>query len=222
MQQWVDAVILEEPTLLTASVLKKAMPDCREPERWAEPLAIGMSRYGLESDHDMALFLAQVGHESAGFRMLEESLNYSVEALEKLFGAHRIHPREIQLLGRKPGQKANEPALANTLYGGAWGAENLGNVEPGDGWRYRGRGVIQLTGRANYEACAADTGLDIVHHPDLLATDAAAGVESALWFWSRYVPGRDIKSTTRQVNGGYHGLDDRVERFRRALKALEG
>lgn len=222
MQYWIDEALLVEPSPLTPEVLNRAVPSCHEPALWAEPLRVQLSRAGLESDHDMAMFLAHTGHESGSFRHLEESMNYSVEALHKLFGAHRINRLDIEMLGRKPGQAANEPALANTLYGGEWGARNLGNTQPGDGWKFRGRGLIQITGRANYEACADDTGLDLVGDPDCLVRDPGAGAASALWFWSRFVDGRDMKTTTRQINGGYHGLKDRLARFKRALAALEG
>lgn len=221
MQHWIEEALLTQPKVLTGDRLRRMVPGCADPEQWADAFAAYLPRYGIESDHDVAMFLAQVGHESGSFHHLEESLNYSTEALHKLFGAHRISRVDIELLGRKKGQAANEPALANTLYGGEWGAGNLGNTEPGDGWKFRGRGLIQITGRANYEACAGATGLDIIRDPDLLVRDVDAGAVSALWFWSSFVDGRDMKSTTRQINGGYHGLHDRVKRFKRALAVLE-
>lgn len=222
MIPWLDEAVLLSPTALTPEVLDQAVPSCVDPDAWAEPLAHHLGLAGIESDHEIALFLAQVGHESASFRELEESLNYSTDSLHALFGAHRITPRDIDLLGRKAGQAANEPALANTLYGGAWGARNLGNTQPGDGWRFRGRGLIQLTGRANYSACEADTGLPLTDDPDLLARSPDAAVEAAVWFWRACVTARDVKGSTRQINGGSHGLADRRTRFERAIRALEG
>lgn len=221
MQQWFDEALLVQPKVITPERLARMVPQCHEPEVWATAFADHLNVSGIESDHDIAMFLAQVGHESASFRELEESMNYGVEALGKLFGAHRITPDEIQRYGRKQGQPANERALANALYGGAWGKKNLGNRNPQDGWNYRGRGLIQLTGRGNFEACAADTGLNIVEDPGLLERSPDAAVIAALWFWNERVSGRDIKTTTRQINGGYHGLADRVERFKRALNVLE-
>lgn len=222
MQYWVDEAILLEPRLITRDVLARMVPQCVEPEVWAEVLGTRFTMAGIESNHEIALFLAHAGHESASFRQLEESLNYSVEALDKLFGRHRISTEEINQYGRRPGQKANQEQLGNILYGGEWGKRNLGNREFDDGYRYRGRGIFQLTGRANYERCAADTGLDIVRRPELLAVDPAAAAQSAFWFWGTHVTGGDVKKTTRQINGGYHGLADRIERYKRALHVLEG
>lgn len=219
---WYDKALLVEPTLLDAATLARAVPQCHRPELWADVLSFHLTRWGIESAHQVALFLAQVGHESASFRELEESLNYGVEALERLFGRHRISLEQIQRYGRKPGQPANQRALGNILYGGAWGARNLGNVQPGDGWKYRGRGLIQLTGRSNYTRCSMATGLDLVNNPSLLAEDPEAAVEASLWFWRDRVTGNDIKTTTRQVNGGTNGLADRIERYKRALAVLEG
>lgn len=221
MTAWLDEALILSPTALTPDVLSRAVPACLDPEGWAEPLAHHLGLAGIDDDCNTALFLAQVGHESASFRELEESLNYSVESLHALFGAHRISRLDIEMLGRKKGQAANEPALANTLYGGEWGARNLGNVQPGDGWKFRGRGLIQLTGRANYEACEAATGLPLSDEPQLLAEDRDAAVEAAMWYWQARVTARDVKGSTYQINGGSHGLADRRERYERALRALE-
>lgn len=222
MQYWIEEALLVQPKVLTGEQLSRMVPQCTDPDVWAEAFATQLPRHGIESDHDVALFIAQVGHESASFRQLEESMNYSTSALHSLFGAHRITRIEIETLGRKSGQRANQQALANTLYGGEWGKRNLGNVEPTDGWDFRGRGLIQLTGRSNHERCAAATGLDIVRDPDLLVRDPAAAVVASLWFWSDRVTRRDVKGSTKQINGGYNGLADRVERFKRALAVLEG
>lgn len=222
MKHWVDEAYLVEPRLITGELLARAVPGCADAELWADVLCPRMAMAGIESNHDIALFLAHAGHESAGFRHLEESLNYSVESLSKLFGAHRISRLEIQLYGRKPGQKANEVQLGNILYGGSWGNANLGNIHEGDGYRYRGRGIFQLTGRDNYTRCAEATGLDLVNQPDLLVTDPEAAAVSALWFWNERVSGHDVRTTTRQVNGGLNGLTDRIERYKRALQVLEG
>lgn len=222
MLHWYDEAVLEAPSMITPEVLERMVPQCLEPELWAHHWGTWLDRYGVEDIQEIALVIAQAGHESASFRELEESLNYGVEALSKLFGAHRISRLDIQMYGRKRGQRANEEALGNILYGGTWGARNLGNTEPGDGYQFRGRGLFQLTGRANYEACAADTGLDIVHDPDLLCRDAEAAVISALWFWSTRVTSLNVKASTRQINGGFNGLADRVARFKRALAVMEG
>lgn len=221
MQHWYEDALLVQPKVLTGEQLGRMVPACHEPEVWADVLATYLPRAGVESDHDIALFIAQAGHESASFRELEESLNYSVDALVKLFGRHRISLRDAEMLGRKKGQSADQSALANVLYGGEWGAKNLGNVQPGDGWKYRGGGIFQLTGRYNHTKCAEATGLNLVDEPELIRSDPEAAVVSALWYWNERVTRWDIKGSTKQINGGYNGLADRVERFKRALKVLE-
>src|SRR5690606_9297192 len=121
----------------------------------AKPYAVELVRQMAESGimaswPRAAMFLGQIAVESGQFSTVTESLNYSVDALVKMFGRHRISVPDAERYGRKLGQKANQEALANLLYGGEWGRKNLGNTEPGDGWRFRGRGLKQLTGRDNY------------------------------------------------------------------------
>jgi putative chitinase len=221
MQHWYDSAINLEPVQVTAATLHRMVPNCSQPSLWADALGTRLTTAEIESNHEVALFLAHAGHESASFRQLEESLNYSTEALHKLFGAHRITRLEIETLGRKKNQQANQVGLGNVLYGGEWGKANLGNVYPGDGYNFRGRGIFQLTGRYNYAQCADQTGLDLVNDPDLLSSDPVAAVISAIWYWQTFITGNDVRSTTKQVNGGYHGLPDRIQRYKRALAVLE-
>lgn len=221
MQHWYDSAINLEPVQITAATLHRMVPNCSQPSLWADALGTRLTTAEIESNHEVALFLAHAGHESASFHQLEESLNYSTESLHKLFGAHRIARLDIEALGRKKNQQANQVGLGNVLYGGEWGKANLGNVYPGDGYNFRGRGIFQLTGRFNYAQCADQTGLDIVNAPDLLSSDPVAAVVSALWYWQTFVTGNDVRSTTKQVNGGYHGLPDRIQRYKRALSVLE-
>lgn len=153
-------------------------------------------------------FLANICHESGMLERLEENLNYSAEALISKFGRHRINEADARKYGRTPEHAANQPMIANCLYGGAWGAENLGNTETGDGWRFRGRGLIQATGRANYRLLSDAMGQDLEANPDLLAQPSFA-LESALLWWERRVPDAvmgDIPRTRAKVNGGDLGL----------------
>ncbi len=221
MTSWIDEALLCEPVLVDGNVLQQIMPGCEEPDTWADLLATYMPRYGVESAHSTALFLAQIGHESIDLNTLEENFNYSVGALLPVFGTNQITSEAAEALGRSVDHPADREGIANDVYGDEWGETHLGNTEEGDGWRYRGRGLIQLTGRANYTRCAQETGLDLVNDPDLLAEDREAAVIAALWFWDTYVSGNSVKTTTRQINGGYTGLDDRVDRYRRALAVLE-
>jgi putative chitinase len=109
--------------------------------------------YDITTPQRVAGFLSQIGHESGGLSSLQENLNYSVDAILKLFGRHRISEADARLYGRTATQKANQKALADILYGGEFGRKNLGNTEPGDGSRFIGRGLKQLTGRSNYKRC---------------------------------------------------------------------
>lgn len=221
MQHWINEAILIEAKVLDGQLLSKIVPSCVDPHAWANALRGRLEFNGIESNHDIALFLAHAGHESGSFNQLEESLNYGVEALHKLFGSHRITSEQVEALGRKPGQSANQEELGNVLYGGKWGKDNLGNLEYGDGYKYRGRGIFQLTGLYNYTRCAEATGIDFVNQPELLAEDKDAAVESAIWYWNTRVSGGDVRTTTKQINGGYHGLADRIDRYKWAMSVLE-
>lgn len=168
-------------------------------------------------DERLCMFLAQVGHESSDLTRLTESLNYAATALRSIFGKHRISDDEIAKYGRTSTQPANQEMLANTLYGGDWGLKNLGNSQPGDGWEYRGRGAIQLTGRSNYQKCGDAIGVDLINNPHLLSDDIEVTLRAAAWFFQTYTTGIDINVVTRQINGGTVGLDDRKQRYTKSL-----
>ncbi|MBJ2620262.1 glycoside hydrolase family 19 protein, partial [Salmonella enterica subsp. enterica serovar London] len=107
--------------------------------RWFPHIDAAMKEFGITAVNDQAMFIAQTGHESAGFTVLKESFNYSVEALKKTFGK-RLTPYQCEMLGRIDGrQVAHQPQIANLVYGG-----RMGNKDAGDGWKYRGRGLIQI------------------------------------------------------------------------------
>lgn len=183
-----------------------------------------MKAYEITTPRRMAGFLSQISHESARLSQLEESLNYSVNGLLKTFGRHRISEADARKYGRAPGRPADQEAIANILYGGSWGARNLGNVMPGDGWRFRGRGLKQLTGRDNYRRCGLALGEDFVMHPDRLLMPVNAAL-SAGWFWQRnglneLADRGDVRAMTRVVNGGANGLAERTALFQQGLTAL--
>lgn len=117
-------------------------------DRYREGLSLAMDRYGI-AGRRAAMFLANVGHESGHLSRVVENLNYRVDALLKSFGRHRIGEAEARAYGRTETRPADQVAIANCLYGGLWGKKNLGNTEAGDGWRFRGAGLIQSTGRGN-------------------------------------------------------------------------
>lgn len=175
-----------------------------------------LARFNINTPLRRAHFLAQVAHESANFTTARENLNYSVDALLKLF-PKRIDAALARKIGRAPGQDADQEAIANAIYGGEWGARKLGNTEPGDGWRFIGRGYIQITGRDNYAQCSRDlfgNGM-LLRAPQMLelAPNAAA---SAGWFWhsrglNALADKDDLEGITRIVNGGANGLEHRRE-----------
>lgn len=205
-------------------LIKAAGVSAQIADTWQQPLASAMQAAAIVTDRRVAHFIAQTGHESAGFSRIVENLNYKVEALLSLFGRHRISEADARAYGRTASRPADQQAIANCIYGGAWGAKNLGNVQPGDGWKFRGRSLIQVTGRANYLACGTALGLDLVNYPELLERPENAA-NAAAWFWSSnelnaLADNDNIAGITKRINGGTNGLDDRKLRYARAIKAL--
>lgn len=183
---------------------------------YAQELVRQMKAAGVMNNVRRAsMFLAQCHVETGGFRTTVESLNYSADALKKLFGRHRISLEDADKFGRTSAHEAHQNALANILYGGEWGRKNLGNTKPGDGWKFRGRGIKQLTGRDNYRrfsrAWLGDESL--LDNPDRVAQPDGA-VASAIWFWkanglNEIADKGSVDAVTKVVNGGTIGLADR-------------
>lgn len=173
-----------------------------------------LNNYGVNTPLRLAHFFAQIDHES-GLKPVKENLNYSVKGLLDTFGRHRISEEQARSYGRSRTQRANQTMIANIVYGGTWGAKNLGNNQPEDGSRFIGRGFIQITGRSNYLVLSKDTKIDYIKNPDLLLTEADAMI-SALWFWSknnlnRLADADDVRQVTRRINGGFNGLQHRTQ-----------
>lgn len=189
--------------------------------RWFPHIDAAMREFGITAPVHQAMFIAQVGHESSGYTALVESFNYSVAGLANFIRAGRITQDQASMLGRHPDEKAlpleRQRAIANLVY-----SKRLGNKGPLDGWKYRGRGLIQVTGLDNYRRCGTALKLDLVTAPELLAEDVHAA-RSAAWFYAssgclKY-PG-DIGRVTQIINGGQNGRVDRLERFNRARRVL--
>jgi putative chitinase len=170
--------------------------------------------YGMTTRNRVAEFIAQCCNETGGFTAFVENLNYSVTALISTFGRHRISVADANRLGRKPGARSltaeQQAAIANILYGGQWGRTNLGNTQPGDGWRYRGRGALHVTGRANYRSAGQRLGLSLEQEPDLVVAPRVA-LLTALDFWKRAKVNDpcdrgDWREARRITNGGAIGL----------------
>jgi len=161
-------------------------------------------RYGLNTKLRIAHFMAQIEHES-GLKPISENLNYSAQGLMQTFSKY-FNTNQSLLYARKPEK------IANRVYANRMGN---GNEASGEGWKYRGRGFLQITGKINYHQLANDTDLDCLKNPDLLLEEANAMI-SAMWFWNKsnlntLADKDDLKGITRKVNGGYNGLDHRKE-----------
>ena len=179
---------------------------------WADTFARVMSERPFSDDHDAPNFIGQVLHESSMLERLEENLNYSAQRLTQVW------PRRFPTLAAAQPFARNPRALANQVYGG-----RMGNDEPGDGWRYRGRGLIQITGKNNYRAMEHITGMPLLDEPDMLLEQEPALRASIAW-WEENVPDSllgDVSRVTRVVNGGQIGLNHRAQLTARAYRALE-
>ncbi|AEF45819.1 lytic enzyme [Serratia sp. AS12] len=184
--------------------------------RWFKPITAAMAEFGVTTPVQQAMFIAQTGHESVGFKRLAESFDYTPAALLATFGS-RISRDQASMLGRTADHPARQEAIANLVYQGRYG-----NKLPGDGWKFRGHGLIQITFLDNHKACGKALGLDLVANPELLMVDVNAA-RSAGWYWqSRSIAlvGSDVREATKRINPAMHGLDQRRERFERARAAL--
>jgi putative chitinase len=182
-------------------------------EEWVDAINTTFETFGIETPEQQASFLGQCGHESAGFTALVENLNYKAESLCKVW------PKRFPSLEAAQPYHRNPEAIANHVYAGRMGN---GDEESGDGWAYRGRGLIQLTGRDNYRACGEALGVDLESNPEYVETPMYAAL-SAGWFWNKNHLNNiasDITAVTKKINGGTHGLEDRVARTQRALEVF--
>lgn len=192
--------------------------------RWYEPVTAAMREFGIDVPSRQAAFLAQIAHESGGLTQLVESFNYSPLGLT-VFG-NRLTEAQRAQLGRQTGEKAVPPErqqqIANLVYGGRYGNRDAAS---GDGWRYRGRGLKQVTFADNYRACGAALGVDLLAQPELLEQDTYAA-RSAGWFWKAHnlnelADRGDFAGTTRVINGpAMAGQAQREARWGVAKRAL--
>ncbi|MEI0487311.1 glycoside hydrolase family 19 protein [Brachyspira intermedia] len=184
-------------------------------EKWLEPLNNAFIKYHITDINEKAMFLAQTTHESNNYKRLEESFNYSPKRLFEVF-----RKRVGSLENAKELCSKGAKAIADFVYGG-----RLGNAKD-EGYKYRGRGIIQLTGKNNYKYYGNKLNIDLVNNPHL-AKEPNTAIEIALLFWREkecglYAKMGDVKTVTKLINGGYNGLDDRQKRFDIILKILQG
>ena len=182
---------------------------------WYEALSSVLPEYEIDSSQRVSAFIAQCTHESGGFKRLKENLNYKWESLRKVFPKYFPTDELAQEYAHKQEQ------IANRVYGGRMGN---GDESSGDGFRYCGRGLIQLTGKNNYTKFAESIGMAVEEVPALLETFEGA-VKSACWFWktnnlNQYADAGDILTMTKRINGGTIGLEDRIKHYNHALEVF--
>jgi putative chitinase len=181
--------------------------------KWFEPLQETFEKYQINTPKRQACFIGQCMHESGGFKFLKENLNYSAKALMNTWPSRFPDMDTAEKYERQPEK------IANKVYSG-----RMGNTEDGDGAKYIGRGLIQLTGKDNYKAFGEAIGEDLVSNPQLVEEPRYAAL-SAGWFWNKrglnaLADIMDITTLTVRINGGKIGIDDRIAKINKALDVL--
>jgi putative chitinase len=200
---------------LTQEQLAQIVPGNPYIDHWYSALSQCLPDYDITTPSRIAAFLAQCAHESGGFKAIKENLNYRAVTLRKVF------PKYFPTDDLANAYAGKQEMIANRVYGGRMGN---GDEHSGDGYRYCGRGLIQLTGKQNYQAFADSLEMSVEDVPDYLATFEGA-VQSACWFWetnnlNQYADKGDILTMTKKINGGTIGLEDRTKHYNHALHVL--
>jgi putative chitinase len=203
---------------LTKEQLKQLLPKNPYIDHWHHALSQLLPDYEINTPKRIAAFIAQCSHESGGFMVLKENLNYKAASLRKLFGKYFTDDAIANEYASKPNK---QEAIANRIY-----ASRMGNgpEESGDGYKFCGRGLIQLTGRDNYTFFAGSLGISVEEASEYLQTFEGAA-QSACWFWetnnlNQWADKGDIVTLTKRINGGTIGLEDRIKHYEHALHVL--
>jgi len=183
-------------------------------ESWLEPLNDTFERFEINTPLRQACFIGQCAHESEHFRFLEENLNYKAESLMRVWPTHFNHEL-AQECAHNP-QRIADIAYAHRM--------DNGGPESGDGFRYRGRGLIQLTGKNAYRECGQAIGVDLINDPEYLTTPEGACL-SAGWFWytrglNELADANEVEEMTKRINGGTLGMENRIALMQQALDVL--
>lgn len=216
-------------TVITESQLAKLLPGNNNISDWAAALNEVLPKYGITTPERVAAFVAQTAHESGNYRRLVENLNYSAVGLAKTWPS-RFALRDMRGNILKP-YRPNDVAkrierkpqeIANITYANRMGN---GDEKSGDGWEYRGRGLIQLTGKDNYTRFANYVGMKLADATEYAGSFKGA-IETACWFWkinnlNVHADKKAMVSLTKAINGGTHGIDDRIARFNAAINVLQ-
>jgi len=203
---------------ITQEQLHQIIPNNPYVEHWCEALNKILPDYDIDTPQRMAAFLAQCAHESGGFTALHENLNYRAETLRKVFPKYFPDDATAQQYASQPNK---QELIANRVYANRMGN---GDEHSGDGFRYCGRGLIQLTGKQNYTKFAESIETPVEQIPEFLATFEGA-IQSACWFWetnnlNQYADNNDILTMTKRINGGTIGLEDRTNHYHHALQVF--
>lgn len=200
---------------LTLDQLKQLLPKNSSVEDWHEALSQLLPKYEINTPLRIAAFIAQCSHESGHFEKLVENLNYGSKGLVMTWPKRFTTTDLVNKYTRQP------EMIANFVY-----ANRLGNGDEasGDGWKYRGRGLIQLTGKYNYQKFADEVGMSLEEVIPYLETKQGAA-EAACFFWknnklNKFADAKDIKGLTKAINGGLTGIDDRIQQYEHALNIL--
>jgi putative chitinase len=204
--------------MISLEKMKAALPGAKSSnvELFYESLIAAMEEFEINTIPRIAGFLSQCAHESGYFSAVRENLNYSADGLRKVF------PKYFRTVSADSYHRQPE-RIANRVYANRMGN---GDERSGEGWRFRGRGLIQLTGKNNYIACGDGLGVDLIETPEYLETPEGAA-RSAAWFWwknglNALADKKDILGMTKKINGGTNGLEDRKKKYSHALKVLGG
>ena len=202
----------------TLDKLAKCINKNKNPHLWYDAFCEHFPAFDIVTPSRVAGFVAQCQHESLDFTILQENLNYGAKGLRGLFGKYFPNDELARQYERKP------EMIANKIYGGRMGN---GPEASGEGWKYRGRGIIQITGKNNYAQCSKDLFQDdtLVRDPDLLREPQWA-VLSGCWFWhknqlNQWCDQGDMNTLTKKINGGFIGLEDRIHHWNIALDLME-
>lgn len=208
---------------ITSETLRKIYPLSKNINRYLGALNMSMPECGIDTVDRVRAFLAQVGHESSQLNTIEENLNYSAQGLRKIFQKYFPTQKEALAFARNPER------IANRVYANRMGN---GGEESGDGWAFRGRGLIQITGRDNYSYMSSFMGKDLTIWPDALLLPLDACRSAALWWKANGLNAladklsgsgerKTFEAITKRVNGGLNGLEDRWSIYQRAKAAIK-
>ena len=192
---------------------KKVFPACKDADKFCNLLDNLLPAAGIDTKERVNMFLAQCGHESGGFTAFSENLNYSAKGLRTVFPKYFPDDSVANAYERNPEK------IANKVY-----ANRMGNgpESSGDGWKYRGIGLIQLTGKDNFNIFSKESGIDLVTNPEQYRNDLTVIIKSAIWFWNKnklnsYCDNADFIGLTKKINGGLNGLEDRQDKLKKLM-----